>query len=80
MLTPNFVGHKERVKCKKPSIFFLMGPKRFVEELDKRLRTTIKHRSVGREVSYRRLIRMEIYKIEKHIMGEKEYKPFVSQW
>ena len=54
--------------------------KRFVEELDKRLRTTIKHRSVGREVSYRRLIRMEIYKIEKHIMGEKEYKPFVSQW
>lgn len=54
--------------------------KRFVEELDKRLRTTIKHRSVGREVSYRRLIRMELYKIEKHLMGEKEYKPFVSQW
>lgn len=54
--------------------------KRFVEELDKRLRTTIKHRSVGREVSYRRLIRMEIYKIEKHIMDEKEYKPFISQW
>jgi CRISPR-associated protein Cas1 len=57
-----------------------MGPKRFVEELDKRLRTTIMHRSVGRKVSYRRLIRLEIYKIEKHIMGEKEYKPFVSQW
>ena len=56
------------------------GRKRFIEELDKRLRTTIKHRSVGREVSYRRLIRMEIYKIEKHIMGEQEYKPFVSQW
>lgn len=54
--------------------------KRFVEELDKRLRTTIRHRSVGRQVSYRRLIRMEIYKIEKHIMGEQEYKPFVSQW
>jgi len=54
--------------------------KRFVDELDKRLRTTIKHRSVGREVSYRRLIRMELYKIEKHIMGEKEYKPFISQW
>ncbi len=56
------------------------GRKRFVEELDKRLRTTIKHRSVGREVTYRRLIRMELYKIEKHIMGEIEYKPFVSQW
>ena len=56
------------------------GRKKFVEELDKRLKTTIKHRSVGREISYRRLIRMDLYKIEKHIMGEKEYKPFVSQW
>ncbi|SDZ39316.1 CRISP-associated protein Cas1 [Proteiniborus ethanoligenes] len=54
--------------------------KRFVEEFDKRLITTIKHRELGREVSYRRLIRMELYKLEKHLMGEKEYVPFVSRW
>lgn len=54
--------------------------KKFVEEFDKRLSTTIKHRHLGREVSYRRLIRMELYKLEKHLIGEQEYTPFVSQW
>lgn len=56
------------------------GRKIFVEEWENKLRTTIKHRELGREVSYRRLIRMELYKIEKHLLGEKEYQPFVSRW
>lgn len=54
--------------------------KLFIEELDNKLKTTIKHRELGREVSYRRLIRMELYKLEKHLMGEKEYEPFVARW
>lgn len=56
------------------------GRKRFVEEFDKRMKTTIKHRQLGREVSYRRLIRMELYKLEKHLMEEEEYTPYVSRW
>ncbi|KXG74357.1 type I-B CRISPR-associated endonuclease Cas1b [Thermotalea metallivorans] len=56
------------------------GRKRFVEEFDKRMKTTIKHRLLGREVSYRRLIRMELYKLEKHLMGEEAYTPYVSRW
>ncbi len=56
------------------------GRQIFVEEFDNRLKTTIKHRNLGRNVSYRRLIRMELYKIEKHLIGEEEYKPFVSGW
>jgi CRISPR-associated protein Cas1 len=56
------------------------GRKTFIEEFDKKLRTTIKHRKLGREVSYRRLIRMELYKLEKHLMGEEEYRPYVSRW
>ena len=56
------------------------GRKIFVEEWENKLRTTIKHRELGREVSYRRLIRMELYKIEKHLIGEKDYEPFVSRW
>ncbi|MEM3772024.1 MAG: subtype I-B CRISPR-associated endonuclease Cas1, partial [Candidatus Micrarchaeia archaeon] len=35
---------------------------------------------LGRSVSYRTLIRLELYKIEKHIIGEKEYSPFISEW
>lgn len=56
------------------------GRQIFVEEFDNRLKTTIKHKNLGRNVSYRRLIRMELYKIEKHLIGEEEYKPFVSGW
>jgi len=52
----------------------------FVEELEKRLKTTIKHPSLGKNVSYRRLIRIELYKIEKHLIGEKKYEPFVARW
>jgi len=54
--------------------------KLFIEELDNRLKTTIKHREIGKAVSYRRLIRLELYKLEKHLMGEKEYEPYVSRW
>ncbi len=56
------------------------GKKRIVEEYDKRLKTTIHHRRLGRKVSYRQIIRMEAYKLEKHLLGEVEYKPFVSLW
>jgi len=52
----------------------------FVENLDEKLKTTIKHREIGRPVSYRRLIRLELYKLEKHLMGEKEYQAFVTRW
>ena len=56
------------------------GRKIFVEEWENRLRATIKHRQLGREVSYRRLIRMELYKLEKHLIGEQGFAPFVSRW
>lgn len=52
----------------------------FIGELDKRLGTTIEHKALGRKVSYRRLIRLELYKLEKHLMDEKAYQPFVARW
>lgn len=57
-------------KCKKEIV---MG-------LDKKLATTIKLKNLSHEVSYRRLIRMECYKIEKHLLGEEDYAPFQSGW
>jgi len=52
----------------------------FVEQLEEKLRSTITHRAVGRPVSYRRLIRLELYKLEKHLLGDEEYEPFVATW
>ncbi len=56
------------------------GKRSFISEMDKRLKTTVNHRHLGRSVSYRRLIRLEIYKIQKHILEEKEYEPYQSMW
>lgn len=56
------------------------GKKCFIEELDAKLKTTINHREIGHPVSYRRLIRLELYKLEKHFLGEKVYEPFVANW
>jgi len=56
------------------------GRKTFIAEIMQKLQTTVKHRALGRSVSYRRLIRMELYKLEKHLLGEKEYTPFVALW
>ncbi len=56
------------------------GRKIYLKEFDDRLKTTIKHRQLKRSVSYRHLIRLECYKLIKHILGEKEYKPFSIWW
>ncbi|MGI5875586.1 MAG: type I-B CRISPR-associated endonuclease Cas1b [Dethiobacteria bacterium] len=52
----------------------------FVTELDNKLKSTISYHSLGRNVSYRRLIRLELYKLQKHLMDEIEYKPFLAKW
>lgn len=54
--------------------------KTIVSELETKLQTTIKHKDLGRNVSYRYLIRLEAYKLVKHLLGEKEYEPFEIWW
>ena len=56
------------------------GSKLILAEYDKRLRQTIQHKELGRAVSYRYLIRLECYKLMKHLLGEKEYDSFVMWW
>lgn len=56
------------------------GRKLYIREYDDRLQTTIEHRDLKRSVSYRHLIRLECYKLAKHILGEKEYKAFRAWW
>ncbi|MDO4323471.1 MAG: type I-B CRISPR-associated endonuclease Cas1b [Lachnospiraceae bacterium] len=49
-------------------------------ELENRLKTTIMHKELGRKVSYQYLIRLEAYKLIKHLLGEKEYEGFRIWW
>lgn len=54
--------------------------KEITKELDIRLQTTIKHRTLDREVSYEYLIRLEIYKLIKHLIEDKPYEGFKMWW
>ncbi|MEM2857091.1 MAG: type I-B CRISPR-associated endonuclease Cas1b [Candidatus Nitrosocaldus sp.] len=56
------------------------GRKIFVEEYQKKLDTTLKHVRLKRHISYQRLIRLECFKLIKHILGEKKYMGFKSSW
>ncbi len=54
--------------------------KLIVKEFDERLKTTVRHKTLNRNVSYRQLIRLELYKLIKHLIGEKEYDGFKIWW
>ena len=56
------------------------GRKKFIVEYERKLNTTIKHRSLKRKVSYRYLIRLECYKLIKLAIEGEEYRPLKAWW
>jgi CRISPR-associated protein Cas1 len=63
------------------SVLLKPGPrKKFVQAYEERLGETIQHRTLKRSVSYKYLIRLECYKLLKHILGMEEYQPFHTWW
>jgi CRISPR-associated protein Cas1 len=56
------------------------GRKTILKEWDARLQTTIEHRRLGRKVSYERLIRLECYKLVKHLTNDEPYVGFRAWW
>ncbi|MCX8125271.1 MAG: subtype I-B CRISPR-associated endonuclease Cas1, partial [Spirochaetes bacterium] len=41
---------------------------------------TIMHKKLKRKVSYQKLVRLELYKLIKHLLGEEEYQSFKIWW
>ena len=56
------------------------GKKIFVQAFEDRLQETIQHRALNRSVSYKHLIKLECYKLQKHLLDIEEYKPFKMWW
>ncbi|PMQ02054.1 MAG: subtype I-B CRISPR-associated endonuclease Cas1 [Dictyoglomus sp. NZ13-RE01] len=56
------------------------GRKIFIDKIEEKLKTTVEYKKIGKSISYRRLIRLELYKLEKHLIGEEEYEPLVAEW
>ncbi len=56
------------------------GKKIFVKAFEDRLGETIQHRTLKRNISYKHLVKLECYKLSKHLLGIEEYKPFKMWW
>jgi CRISPR-associated protein Cas1 len=56
------------------------GRKTILKEWDNRLQKTIEHRRLRRKVSYERLIRLECYKLVKHLTNVEPYTGFRAWW
>ena len=53
------------------------GREVFLREYDALLKGTLKHRRLKRKVSLKQIVRLECYKLIKHLIGESRYKPFL---
>jgi len=56
------------------------GRKIFVKYFDELLEERILHRKLKRKIKYKNLIKLELYKLVKHFLGEKEYNPLKIWW
>ena len=56
------------------------GKKIFVRAIEDKLEETFQHKSLGRKVSFKHLIKLECYKLAKHLLGIAEYQPFKMYW
>lgn len=52
------------------------GRRLVTEEWEKLMQTTYRHPALRRSVSYRTTLRLELYKLEKHLIGEQPYTPY----
>jgi CRISPR-associated protein Cas1 len=56
------------------------GRKTYSKEFEKTLKETIEQPRLDRKVSYQYLIRLEAYKLKKHLLTGEAYRPFERWW
>ncbi|NJE84749.1 type I-B CRISPR-associated endonuclease Cas1 [Thermococcus sp. CX2] len=54
------------------------GMKKVIEVYNKEIRTSVKHPKLKKNVTKQRLIRLEAYKLIRHLVGVAEYEPLVA--
>jgi CRISPR-associated protein Cas1 len=56
------------------------GRRIFLKAFEEKLQTTLYHRQLKRHVSYQRLIRLECYRLIRHLTGAETYRAFRAWW
>lgn len=56
------------------------GRKIVLKQFEDKLKTTIHHKQLNKDVSYKKIIKLECYKLIKHILKEEDYNCFKIWW
>lgn len=80
LLNKREIGSSDFSKELNQCILKESGKKSFIRAWEEKLTETIKHRALKKHVSYKHLVKLECYKLSKHILGMEEYKPFKIWW
>ena len=80
LLNKNMINEEDFAK--ESNFYYLKdkGRKKILEEYDKKLKQTITHKELKREVSYQTLIKLECYKLIKHLLNDKKFEGFKIWW
>jgi CRISPR-associated protein Cas1 len=80
VLNKKIIGPKDFENSLNRVILKPAGKKAFVTAFEDRLTETIQHRTLKRSVSYKHLIKLECYKLVKHLLDIEEYRAFKMWW
>lgn len=72
----------EKDFSKDSNYFYLKdkGKRKVLEMYNSTLDETVRHKDLKRNVSYRKMMRLECYKLIKHLLGEREYQALRKWW
>ncbi len=74
------IQHKDFDRNLNSCLLSPSGKKTFVRIWEERINETFKHPRLGRSISYKHLVKLECYKLTKHLLDMEEYKPFKARW
>lgn len=76
LFSRNEVGAKDFLPYGNGVLLSDSGRQKVVKAWDEQLRKTVSYPALKRSVSYRQLLRLDCYKLIKHLLEGKEYKPY----
>ncbi|MBZ4655791.1 MAG: CRISPR-associated protein Cas1 [Thermoanaerobacter sp.] len=56
------------------------GRKLVMKAFDEKMQTTVRHKTLKRNISYNKFIQLELYRLIKHIIGDDTYKSLKIWW
>jgi CRISPR-associated protein Cas1 len=80
LLNKKMIQHNDFIKEVNSCLLKEAGRKTFVKAYEERLNETIMHKKLNKKVSYKHLVKLECYKLVKHILEIEEYKSFKAWW